>query len=400
MSQAPSHTLPIESVIDDLLDAIRSCHQTILKAEPGAGKSTFFPLQLVKREAVQGRIVMLEPRRLAARNIATYLSKQLGEPVGQRVGYRVKGESKVSEQTKLEIVTEGILTRMIQSDPELTGIDAIIFDEFHERSIHADMGLALCLEIQEAFRDDLKLVVMSATLDQEALQSLMPDAKYIESQGRSFPIDYSYKPLAVNDRLVPKMAETIRQLMSTQSGSLLAFLPGTGAIRQLEEQLNLPSDIDVCPLYGQLDYAQQQKAIAPADKGRRKVVLATNIAETSLTIEGIRIVVDSGLERIAKFDPKTGITKLEQVRIAQSSAHQRAGRAGRIEAGFCCRLYSEQQLNQQPKVPSAEILHTDLSSLAMELINWGSKILQGFVGWIYRLKPPSLKRNHFLFNCS
>ncbi len=364
--------LPIEGVMPALLAGVRDHTQLILKAAPGAGKSTYFPLQLLKQSMVSGKIIMLEPRRLAARNIARYLAQQLGEDVGQRVGYRVRGETKVSAQTQLEIVTEGIMTRMIQADPELSGVDLIIFDEFHERSIHADMGLALCLEIQEALRDDLKLVVMSATLEQNALAVLMPDALYVESQGRSFPVEFRYQALKPNERLVETMVKQIEWLMSNEQGSLLAFLPGVASILQVQERLHgLAGDIEVCPLYGQLNFNQQQAAIQPPQSGKRKVVLATNIAETSLTIEGIRLVVDSGLERIAKFDLKTGITKLEQVRIAQSSAEQRAGRAGRIEVGVCVRLYSESQLKQQPYVPSAEILHSDLSSLAMELAQWG-----------------------------
>ncbi|PTQ03381.1 ATP-dependent helicase HrpB [Vibrio sp. ZF 223] len=369
----PLPQLPIEAVMPDLLAGVETHTQLILKAAPGAGKSTFFPLQLVKTNAVQGKIIMLEPRRLAARNIATYLASQLGEKVGESIGFRVRGESKTSSSTRLEIVTEGIMTRMIQTDPELTGVDMVIFDEFHERSIHADTALAFSLEIQEALRDDLKVVVMSATLDQHALQSLLPSAKYVESQGRTFPVDFRYQPLSANEYLAPKMASVIRSLMEKESGSLLAFLPGVSAIKQVESQLEqLAGHIDVCPLYGQLSFPLQQKAIASSEKGRRKVVLATNIAETSLTIEGIRLVVDSGLERVAKFDLKTGITKLEQVKISQSSAEQRAGRAGRIEEGLCVRLYSETQLMQQPAVPEPEILHSDLSSLVSELTQWGA----------------------------
>ena len=365
--------LPIEAVMPELLSGVRSHSQIILKAAPGAGKSTFFPLQLVKSQAVSGKIVMLEPRRLAARNIASYLAEQLGEKVGETIGFRVRGENKTSSNTRLEIVTEGIMTRMIQSDPELTGVDMVIFDEFHERSIHADTSLAFSLEIQEALRDDLKIVVMSATLDQTTLQTLLPEARYIESQGRSFPVAYRYQPLVTNDYLPAKMAATIESLMEREQGSLLAFLPGVSAIKQVQERLqHLSNDVDVFALYGQLSFSEQQKAISPAEKGKRKVVLATNIAETSLTIEGIRLVVDSGLERVAKFDLKTGVTKLEQVKISQSSAEQRAGRAGRIEEGLCVRLYSEAQLQQQPLVPVPEILHSDLSSLLAELIQWGA----------------------------
>ncbi len=349
----PLSQLPIEAVMPELLTAVKNQHQVILKAAPGAGKSTYFPLQLLLNHSVAGKIIMLEPRRLAARNIARYLAEQLGEQVGQRVGYRVRGEAKVSSATQLEIVTEGIMTRMIQTDPELDGVDLLIFDEFHERSIHADTALAFSLEVQEALRDDLKLVVMSATLDQQALQSLLPEASYIESEGRSFDVAMRYQPLGVNEHLPTSMAKTIESLMNKESGSLLAFLPGVGAIKQVEERLShLADDIDVCPLYGQLSFADQQKAITPAEQGKRKVVLATNIAETSLTIEGIRLVVDSGLERIARFDLKNGLTRLEQTRIAQSSAIQRAGRAGRIEEGICVRLYSENQFKQQPLVPN------------------------------------------------
>lgn len=366
--------LPIEGVISELISAVRTCSQLILKAAPGAGKSTYFPLQLLKQKVVAGKMIMLEPRRLAARNIARYLATQLGEDVGQRVGYRVRGENRVSNDTQLEIVTEGVLTRMIQSDPELTGIDVVIFDEFHERSIHADTALAFCLEIQEALRDDLKLVVMSATLDQHALSRLMPQAHYIESQGRSYPVAYRYVAPSPNQRLEELMAKQILSLMASESGSLLAFLPGVAAIKRVAQRLDgLSADIEVCPLYGQLDFAQQQAAILPAPAGKRKVVLATNIAETSLTIEGIRLVVDCGYERVAKFDLKSGVTRLEQVRIAQSSAEQRAGRAGRVEPGLCVRLYSESQLAQQPYVPQAEILHSDLANLVMELAQWGAQ---------------------------
>ncbi|EIK4808701.1 ATP-dependent helicase HrpB [Vibrio parahaemolyticus] len=365
--------LPIEAVMPQLLTAVKHQHQVILKAAPGAGKSTYFPLQLIQNQVVTGKVIMLEPRRLAARNIARYLAEQLGEQVGQRVGYRVRGETKVSASTQLEIVTEGVMTRMIQNDPELDGVDLLIFDEFHERSIHADTALALSLEVQEALRDDLKLVVMSATLDQEALQSLLPEACYIESEGRSFAVETRYAPLTANDHLPTVIAKNIESLMNKESGSLLAFLPGVAAIKQVQERLShLPDDVEVCPLYGQLSFTEQQKAISPAEKGKRKVVLATNIAETSLTIDGIRLVMDSGLERVARFDLKNGLTRLEQTRIAQSSAIQRAGRAGRIEEGICVRLYSESQLKQQPQVPQPEILHSDLASLVMELAFWGT----------------------------
>lgn len=373
--------LPIISVIPELLAALESHQQVILKAAPGAGKSTYLPLQILHKmqagELGQGKIIMMEPRRLAARNIAHYLAKQLGEKVGETVGFRIRGERQVSTKTRLEIVTEGIMTRMIQSDPELNGIDLIIFDEFHERSIHADTALAFCLEIQQALRDDLTLLVMSATLDQNALCRLLPQAHYVESQGRGFPIEYHYMPLQANQYMVPRLAQMIPQWMEQETGSMLVFLPSVGDIKQLHRRLTeesgwLSDDIDVCPLYGQLDSQTQQMAITPSTLGRRKIVLATNIAETSLTIEGIRLVVDSGLERVAKFDPKTGITRLEQNMIAQSSAQQRAGRAGRLEPGICFRMYSEDSVKRQPVVPQAEILRSDLTSLQMELLQWGA----------------------------
>lgn len=365
--------LPIADVLPQLLEAVQHSSQTIVKAEPGAGKSTYFPLHLLLSGQCRGKIVMLEPRRIAARNIALYLAEQLGEKVGQRVGYRIRGETRVGPETQLEIVTEGIMTRMVQSDPELTGIDVVIFDEFHERSLHADTALAFCLEVQAALRDELKLVVMSATLDQQALLGLMPNAKYIYCVGRQFPVDVRHLSINANERMVAVMAKQIERLLREESGSILAFLPGAGSINQVLERLtDLPADVVVSPLYGQLDFTQQQKALAPASSGQRKVVLATNIAETSLTIEGIRIVVDSGLERVARFDPKTGITRLVEGRCAQSSAIQRAGRAGRLEPGICIRLYSESQGLQQPKTPVPEIMQSDLTALALELAFWGA----------------------------
>ncbi|MCL9773416.1 ATP-dependent helicase HrpB [Vibrio methylphosphonaticus] len=382
--------LPIKDVLSELFEAIENSNQVILKAPTGAGKSTYFPLQLLRHRRVDGKIIMLEPRRIAARNIAMYLAQQLSEPVGESVGYRVRGETKVSSHTRLEIVTEGVLTRMLQDDPELNGIGAIIFDEFHERSLHADTALAFTLEVQEALRDDLKLIVMSATLESHDLKRVLPQARYIESKGRSFPVEVMYRPMGVNENLPQAMCQQILSAMSHHSGSLLAFLPGVGAIKrteallmqsqsvsesqslmQLQSLTQLQSGYDICPLYGQLDFKAQQRAIQPAASGQRKIVLATNIAETSLTIEGIRIVLDSGLENQATFDLKNGVTKLAQGRIAQSSAIQRSGRAGRLEPGVCIRLYSESQFNQQPQQSTPEILRSDLAPLMLELLKWG-----------------------------
>jgi len=370
--------LPIDAVLPDLHQALERSAQMILKAPPGAGKSTRLPLSLLAEGAVAGKIVMLEPRRLAARNIASYLAAQLGETVGQTIGLRVRGETRVSDRTRLEIVTEGVMTRMLQQDPELSGIDLLVFDEFHERSLHADTALALALEVQEALRDDLKLLVMSATLDHQALQSLLPDAKYLVSEGRSYPVAYRYQTQGTsaqqgNGVSIEWTGREILKLMAAEPGSVLVFLPGAGEIRRLAEWLQaaVGPEVIIAPLYGQMDGKAQQQAIQPAIKGKRKIVLATNIAETSLTIEGIRLVVDCGLERIARWDAKTGISRLELVRIARSSAEQRAGRAGRLEPGLCLRLYSEALLARQPAVPEPEILRADLSHLAMELAQWG-----------------------------
>ncbi|MGF1692871.1 ATP-dependent helicase HrpB [Photobacterium kagoshimensis] len=365
--------LPIDAVIPDLLRQLTTHSQLILKAPPGAGKSTRLPLMLLKEAAVDGKIVMLEPRRLAARNIASFLAGQLGEKVGQTIGLRVRGETNVSAATRLEIVTEGVMTRMLQHDPELNGISLLIFDEFHERSIHADTALALALEVQEALRDDLQLLVMSATLDEQALTTLLPQASYTESLGRCFPVEYRYQAIADDRDWLGGVEREVSRLLQQETGSMLVFLPGAGEIKRLAERLtsSVTADTIICPLFGQLNPKQQQQAIQPALKGQRKVVLATNIAETSLTIEGVRLVVDAGLERIAHWDPKTGISRLEKVRIAQSSAEQRAGRAGRLEPGVCLRLYSEEALYRQPATPQPEILRADLTALAMELAQWG-----------------------------
>lgn len=364
--------LPIERVIPSLIDKLRTHSQVILKASTGAGKSTHLPLMLLKENVITGKIIMLEPRRLAARNIASYLASLLGEKVGEQIGFRVRGETKVSNKTRLEIVTEGIMTRMIQSDPELSGVGLLIFDEYHERSLHADTALAFALEVQEALREDLKLLVMSATLEHDALKQLLPQACYLESDGRMFPVTTQYQPLKVNQRIVEATESSIRKMLDEEKGSILVFLSGAGEIRQLEDRLrNVSSDVIVAPLYGQLEPKKQLQALQPAVNGKRKVVLATNIAETSLTIEGIRIVIDSGYERTATFDAKTGITKLEQKRIAQSSAEQRKGRAGRLEEGICLRLYSESQYQQLAISQTPEIESSDLSSLIVELTKWG-----------------------------
>ncbi len=366
-------SLPVSAVIEPLLAALQQAPQVLLLAPTGAGKSTWLPLQLLKQANLPGKILLLEPRRLAAKNVAFRLAQQLGETPGQTVGYRMRAESKTSAATRLEVVTEGILTRMVQADPELTGVSMVILDEFHERSLQADLALALLLDVQNALRDDLKILIMSATLDNLRLSSLLPDAPVIESAGRSFPVERLYLSLATHERLDEGVARVVSRLMGENHGSMLLFLPGVSEITRVQNLLNgrLAEDVDLCPLYGALSLEQQQKAIQPSSAGRRKVVLATNIAETSLTIEGIRLVVDSGLERSAQFDPRSGLTRLVTQRISQASMTQRAGRAGRLEPGLCWHLFSKEQAERASAQAEAEILQSDLSSFWLELLQWG-----------------------------
>jgi ATP-dependent helicase HrpB len=366
-------SLPVSAVLEPLLAALQQAPQVLLLAPTGAGKSTWLPLQLLKQANLPGKILLLEPRRLAAKNVAFRLAQQLGETPGQTVGYRMRAESKTSAATRLEVVTEGILTRMVQADPELTGVSMVILDEFHERSLQADLALALLLDVQNALRDDLKILIMSATLDNLRLSSLLPDAPVIESAGRSFPVERQYLSLATHERLDEGVARVVSRLMGDNHGSMLLFLPGVSEITRVQNLLNgrLAEDVDLCPLYGALSLEQQQKAIQPSSAGRRKVVLATNIAETSLTIEGIRLVVDSGLERSAQFDPRSGLTRLVTQRISQASMTQRAGRAGRLEPGLCWHLFSKEQAERASAQAEAEILQSDLSSFWLELLQWG-----------------------------
>ncbi|CNF09842.1 ATP-dependent RNA helicase HrpB [Yersinia nurmii] len=366
-------SLPVSAVVDDLLSALQSSPQVLLHAPTGAGKSTWLPLQILQRGGLAGRIIMLEPRRLAAKNVAYRLAQQLGEEPGQTVGYRMRAESKTGPNTRLEVVTEGILTRMLQQDAELQGVSLVILDEFHERSLQADLALALLLDVQQGLREDLKLLIMSATLDNQRLSALLPDAPAIVSAGRSFLVERSYQPLSNHERLEDGVANRVKRLLNEESGSLLLFLPGVTEIHRVMERLNgeVAADTDLCPLYGALPLGEQQKAIQPAAKGRRKVVLATNIAETSLTIEGIRLVVDSGLERVARFDPKNGLTRLLTQRISQASMTQRAGRAGRLEAGICWHLFAKEQAERAPEYAEPEVLSSDLCSFWLELLHWG-----------------------------
>ncbi|MFZ4833443.1 ATP-dependent helicase HrpB [Rouxiella sp. Mn2063] len=366
-------SLPVSVVLNQILDALQHAPQVLLHAPTGAGKSTWLPLQILQYAGFSGKILLLEPRRLAAKNVAYRLAQQLGEEPGQTVGYRMRAESKTSAATRLEVVTEGILTRMVQQDPELNDVSLVILDEFHERSLQADLALALLLDVQQGLREDLRLLIMSATLDNARLQPLLPDAPVIISEGRSFPVVRDYLALASHERLEEGVARIVSRLMAENSGSMLLFLPGVAEIHRVQNLLveRVSTEIDLCPLYGALTLDQQQKAIQPAATGRRKLVLATNIAETSLTIEGIRLVVDSGLERSAQFDPRSGLTRLVTQRISQASMTQRAGRAGRLEPGLCWHLFSKDQAERASQQGEPEILHSDLSSLWLELLQWG-----------------------------
>ncbi|MGS0727536.1 ATP-dependent helicase HrpB, partial [Shewanella sp. 0m-11] len=352
--------------------------------------STALPLDMLDWPEISGKILMLEPRRVAARNVAQFIAKQRGGELGKEVGYRVKGDSRVSANTRLEIVTEGILTRMIQQDPELTGIDMVIFDEIHERHLTTDLGLALALEIQASFREDLKILAMSATLSGLPLAKLMPEAIMLNSEGRSFPVEHSYSSVPSQGHWLDHMAKVIINSLNEHSqGSLLAFLPGQGEINRLHTMLSArldPKTIIICPLYGSLSAKAQDLAIAPAPSGMRKVVLATNVAESSLTIEGITQVIDSGYKRQARFNPKTGVTRLSLKRISQASAAQRAGRAGRLMAGFCTRLWSQEEHGRLLKADEPEIVHSDLLSMVLDGAYWGVKSL----GELPMLTPPSV----------
>lgn len=366
-------SLPVAAVVPELLTALDNSPQVLLTAPTGAGKSTWLPLRLLEHAGIKGRIILLEPRRLAARNVAQRLAELLNEKPGETVGYRMRAQSCVGPQTRLEVVTEGVLTRMIQRDPELTGVGLVILDEFHERSLQADLALALLLDVQQGLRDDLKLLIMSATLDNGRLQQLLPDAPMIISEGRTFPVERRYQPLAAHLRFDEAVAIATAELLRHESGPLLLFLPGVGEILRVQEQLatRVGSDVVLCPLYGALTLAEQRQAILPAPQGQRKVVLATNIAETSLTIEGIRLVVDCAQERVARYDARTGLTRLITQRISQASMTQRAGRAGRLEPGICLHLLAKEQAERAASQGEPEILQSDLSGLLMELLQWG-----------------------------
>ncbi|WDH34699.1 ATP-dependent helicase HrpB [Pseudomonas chlororaphis] len=373
------NSLPIDEVLPALREALATRHEAVLEAPPGAGKTTRVPLALLNEPWLAGqRILMLEPRRLAARAAAERLASELGEKVGETVGYRIRLDSKVGPNTRIEVVTEGILTRRLQDDPALEGVGLLIFDEFHERSLDADLALALSLNGRDLFRDEqpLKILLMSATLEGERLAGLLDDAPILRSEGRMFPVDVRWgRPFQPGEFIEPRLVQTLLDALNDESGSVLVFLPGQAEIRRVHQQLadalGERPEILLCPLHGELDLVAQRAAIEPAPPGKRKVVLATNIAETSLTIDGVRVVVDAGLARVPRFDPGSGMTRLDTQRVSRASATQRAGRAGRLEPGVCYRLWSQDQHEQLAAYGSAEILQADLAGLALQLARWG-----------------------------
>ncbi|CAN5870294.1 ATP-dependent helicase HrpB [soil metagenome] len=367
--------MPIQEILPALLAVLRESQAAVLEAPPGAGKTTRVPLALLGEDWVgDGRIVMLEPRRLAARAAAAYMARLLGEQVGETVGYRVRLDTRVGPKTRVEVVTEGVLTRMLQHDPSLDGTAVVIFDEFHERSLHADLGLALTLQSQGVLRPDLRILVMSATIEGDAVAALLDDASVIRSDGRVYPVETHYRAARVDGFIEPAVTATVLRALESHDGDVLVFLPGASEIRRTAERLAaapLPQRTAVMPLYGDLPQDAQDRAIAPSAPGDRKIVLATAIAETSLTIEGVRVVVDSGLMRVPRFSPRTGMTRLVTVPVSRAAADQRRGRAGRLGPGTCYRLWTEADhaglLGHRPP----EILDADLAPLALELAAWG-----------------------------
>ena len=368
--------LPIHEALPALKAALSAGNAAVLVAPPGAGKTTVVPLELLAEPWVgAGKIVVLEPRRLAARAAAERMAVTLGERVGDTVGFRVRMQSRVSARTRIEVVTEGVFTRMILGDPALTGVACVIFDEFHERSLDADLGLALARDTQTLLREDLRLLVMSATLDGAAVARLLGAAPVIESLGRMYPVETRYLGRHDRLRLEDQVVRAVEKALAEQSGSLLVFLPGQGEILRTAERLaeRRRPGVEVAPLYGALDPRDQDRALQPAADGVRKVVLATSIAETSLTIQGVRVVIDCGLARVPRFDPSSGLTRLATVRVSRAAADQRRGRAGRTEPGACYRLWDEAETRALPAYADPEILDADLSGLALDLARWGAK---------------------------
>ena len=368
--------LPIDGALDELRAALAACASGVLIAPPGAGKTTRVPLALMNESWLGGRkILVLEPRRIAARAAAERMARSLSESVGERIGLRARMVTKSGPMTRIEVVTEGVFTRMILDDPELSGIGAVLFDEFHERSLDADLGLAFALDCQRSLRSDLRILPMSATLDGMRVAQLLGDAPVITSEGRAFPVDTRYLGRDANARIEDQMVDAVMRALREESGSILAFLPGQGEIRRVEDRLReriSNAAIVLAPLYGAMDMAAQDLALEPAPEGRRKVVLATSIAETSITIEGVRVIVDSGLARVPRFEPDVGVTRLETVRVSRAAADQRRGRAGRTEPGVCYRLWDEPQTQSLLAFAEPEIRSADLAALLLDCAEWGT----------------------------
>ncbi|MDU0343298.1 ATP-dependent helicase HrpB, partial [Bosea rubneri] len=371
--------LPIDAVLDDLSAALRARPNAVLVAPPGAGKTTRVPLALLDEPWAQdggkgGKLIVLEPRRLAARGAAARMAQTLGERVGETVGLRVRLGSKVGPRTRIEVVTEGVFARMILDDPALEGVAAVLFDEFHERSLDADFGLALALDAQAGLREDLRILVMSATLDGARVARLLGEASVVESQGRAYPVETRYLGRDPLKRIEDQVTEAVLLALNEQRGSLLVFLPGQGEIRRVEERLRekiRDASVEIAPLYGALEQAEQDRAVLPAPPGRRKIVLATAIAETSLTIEGVRVVIDSGLARVPLYEPDIGITRLVTQRASRAASDQRRGRAGRTEPGICYRLWEEAGNGALEAFARPEILSADLAPLLLDCAAWG-----------------------------
>jgi ATP-dependent helicase HrpB len=368
-------TLPIESVLPQLKEALRTQVCAVLVAQPGAGKTTQVPLALLQETWLNNqKILMLEPRRLAARAAARYMSRLLGEAVGQTAGYRVKNDTCVGPGTRIEVITEGVLTRMLQTDPALEGVGIVIFDEFHERSLHADLGLALSRQSQTLLREDLRILIMSATIEAEPVADMLDRAPIIQSEGRAYPVTTHYLNTKQEEKLEITVVKSIRQALQMDAGSLLVFLPGAAEIHRVAGSLaaqQLGKEVEIAPLYGNLTQEAQDRALAPSLPGHRKVVLATSIAETSLTVEGVTVVIDSGLMRVPRFSPRTGMTRLTTVPVSAASADQRRGRAGRLGPGVCYRLWTETEQRQLAPSSTPEIREADLAPLALELAAWG-----------------------------
>ena len=366
---------PVLDILSELKEKLAQHAVVILQAPPGAGKSTVLPLHLLSEDWLQSKkMIMLEPRRLAAKSVAERMADLQSEKAGDTIGYRVRFDSKVSSQTRIEVVTEGILTRMIQSDNSLEEVGLLIFDEFHERSLQADLALALSLQVQQVLRSDLRILIMSATLDGENLSSLLNHAPIVASVGRQFPVELKYLQQDSDSPVAKQMAVAIRKALREEQGDVLAFLPGAGEISRTQQLLEEEGvDAKIHPLFGDLPFRQQQEAIVPRTDGKRKIVLTTSIAETSLTIEGIKIVIDSGVSRVPRFDPRSGLTRLETVRVTKDAADQRAGRAGRLSNGVCYRLWTEGINRNLIAQRKPEILEADLASLILELSQWGIK---------------------------